>query len=287
MSCRAGLRPAGDDSSSGASGREPDAADPRPDGMRTLTPLLALVLALAGCAAAVAPSSSAEAIEGAWELTSGRTSAGEIPIVDDWPITLTIEGGTIGGTAACNSYGGRLVGVGGRVRVEELGMTAMGCEADVMASESAYTAALDAVSEIGMDGDALVLVGPDVELRFAELPPPPTAELLGTRWVLETVFVGDVAVAPVGEPATLELRADGTFSGSTGCRTFTGTWVEEGDGIRDTSLRMDGADCVPELVAQDSSVVGVVGDGFVPTVNDDLLTLTDPGGAGLVYRAGE
>jgi heat shock protein HslJ len=287
MSCRAALRPAGDDSSSGASGREPDAADPRPDGMRTLTPLLALVLALAGCAAAVAPSWSAEPIEGAWELTSGRTSAGEIPIVDDWPITLTIEGGTIGGTAACNSYGGRLVGVGGRVRVEELGMTAMGCEADVMASESAYTAALDAVSEIGMDGDALVLVGPDVELRFAELPPPPTAELLGTRWVLETVFVGDVAVAPVGEPATLELRADGTFSGSTGCRTFTGTWVEEGDGIRDTSLRMDGADCVPELVAQDSSVVGVVGDGFVPTVNDDLLTLTDPGGAGLVYRAGE
>jgi hypothetical protein len=52
-------------------------------------------------------------------------------------------------------------------------------------------------------------------------------------------------------------------------------------------MRMDGADCVPELVAQDSSVVGVVGDGFVPTVNDDLLTLTDPGGAGLVYRAGE
>lgn len=255
--------------------------------MRTLTPLLALVLVLAGCAADVAPSSGPEAIEGAWRLTSGRTSVGEVPLVDDWPITLTIEGATIGGTAACNSYGARLVGIGGRVRVEELAMTAMGCEADVMASESAYTAALGAISEIGVDGDALVLVGPDVELRFAPLPPPPTAELVGTRWLLESVFVGDVAAAPVGEPATLELRADGTFTGSTGCRTFSGTWVEEGDGIRNTSMTMDGADCLPELVPQDSSVVSVVGDGFVPTLHDDLLTLTDPGGAGLVYRAGE
>jgi heat shock protein HslJ len=253
--------------------------------MRSLTPFLALILA--ACGAAAAPSPSANEIEGAWQLTSGRTSAGEIPIVDDRPITLSIEASTIGGTAACNSYGGRLVGTGGRVRVEELGMTAMGCEADVMASESAYTAALSVISEIGLDGDALVLVGPDVELRFAALPPPPTAELVGTRWLLESVFVGDVAAAPVGQPATLELLADGTFIGSTGCRTFTGTWVEEGDAIRDTSMRMDGADCVPELVAQDSSVVGVVGDGFVPTLHDDLLTLTDPGGAGLVYRAGE
>ena len=274
---------------SAAWAREPDATDPRRGGMRTLTPLLALALALvlAGCAADVAPSSSPEAIEGAWRLTSGRTSAGEIPIVDGRPITLTIESGTIGGTAACNAYGGRLVGIGGRVRVEELGMTAMGCEADLMASETAYPAAMSAISEIGLDGDALVLVGPDVELRFAPLPPPPTAELVGTRWLLESVFVGDVAAAPVGEPATIELRADGTFIGSTGCRTFRGTWVEDGDGIRDTSMTMDGVDCPPDLVAQDSSVVSVVGDGFVPSIHDDLLTLTDPGGAGLVYRAGE
>ena len=132
-----------------------------------------------------------------------------------------------------------------------------------------------------------MLIGDGVELRFAALPPAPTADLLDTHWVLETVFVGDVAAPAVGEPASLEIRGDGTFTGSTGCRSFTGTWIEDGERIRDTAMRMDGSDCPPELTPQDSSVVSVVGDGFVPSIEGDLLTVADPGGVGLVYRAGE
>jgi heat shock protein HslJ len=253
--------------------------------MRTLPLLLVLALAACGAAGATPSASSKLTIEGSWQLVSGRTRAGEVPILADRPITLSIEGSSITGTAACNSYGGRLVGAGGRVRIDELGMTAMGCEPDVMASESAYTAALSAISRIGRDGEDLVLVGPDVELRFIALPPPPTADLVDTTWVLETVFVGDVAASVLGERATLELRSDGTFAGSTGCRSFTGTWIEQGERIADTSMRMDGPDCPGDLLSQDSAVVSVVGDGFVPTIDGDLLTLTDPGGAGLVYRA--
>lgn len=255
--------------------------------MRQAALLLALLLTACGREGA-APSSSADtAIDGSWQLTSGRTVAGEIPILADRPITLTVDGSSIGGTAACNSYGGRLAGSAGRIRVEELGMTAMGCEADVMASEAAYTGALSRVSQIGRDGADLVLRGRGVELRFVALPPPPTAELVDTSWRLETVFVGDVAAAAAGEPARLTLRSDGTFTGSTGCRSFAGTWVEDGERIRDTSMQMDGAECAAELAQQDATIVSVVGDGFVPSIEGDLLTLTDPGGAGLVYRAGD
>lgn len=259
----------------------------RPGVMRPLPLLLVLLLAACGSGGTPPPSNAEASVEGSWQLTTGRAATGEVPIIDDRPITLTVEGSSIRGTAACNTYGGRLVGSGGRVHIEELGMTAMGCEPDVMASESAYTAALGAVSQIGRDGDALVLIGPDVELRFTVLPSPPTADLVDTQWVLETVFVGDVAASAIGDPAHLTLHSDGTFSGSTGCRSFTGAWVEDGERIRDTSMRMDGTDCPADLVAQDSSVVSVVGDGFVPSIEGDLLTLTDPGGAGLVYRAGE
>lgn len=253
--------------------------------MRTLPLFLAFIVSACGAPGATPSASSDLGIEGSWQLISGRTRAGEVPMVADRPITLSIEGSSVTGTAACNSYGGRLVGAGGRVRIDELGMTAMGCEPDVMASESAYTAALSAIRQIGRDGDELVLVGPDVELRFVALPPPPTADLVDTTWVLETVFVGDVAASVAGERATLELRSDGTFSGSTGCRSFTGTWTEQGERIADTSMRMDDLDCPRDLISQDSTVVSVVGDGFVPTIDGDLLTLTDPGGAGLVYRA--
>ena len=256
---------------------------------RRAVPLVA-ALVLAGCGAQGAtPSPSVNPFdpEGSWELASGRASGDEIPTLDDHPITLTIEGSEIGGMSACNSYGGRLTVTGGQLEIGELGMTAMGCEPQVMASEAAYVAALGSVSSLTGEDDQLVLRGPDDELRFERLPEPPTADLVDTVWVLDTLFVGDVASSPLGEPATLELRADGTFEGSTGCRSFSGEWVEAGEQIIAPSFAMDDRECPAELRSQDEHVVTVIGDGFIPSIEQDLLTLTDPGGVGLVYRGEE
>ena len=253
--------------------------------------LLGVALTLVACGSAGTPptSPSGEPFEpqGAWELTSGHAGGVDIPIVEDHPITLAIRGSEIGGTSACNSYGGRLTVTNGRLEIGELAMTAMGCEEPVMAAEGAYTAALAAVEAIGGDGDELVLSGPNAELRFSALAPPPTAELVDTVWVLQTLFVGDIASSTVGQPATLELRSDGTFSGSTGCRSFSGDWLEQGEQIVAPSFAMDSAECPADLSQQDGHVVSVIGDGFVASVVEDLLTLTDPGGVGLVYRAEE
>jgi heat shock protein HslJ len=225
---------------------------------------------------------------GSWQLVSGATDAGEVPIVADHPITLTIDGSSIGGTAACNGYGGRLEATGGGVKIRDLAWTAMACMPDeVMAAEAAYTQALGAVRSIRRDGDQLVLEGAGLELRFDPLPEPPTADLVGTTWTLDTLFIGDVAAAPMGEPATLELRDDGTFSGSTGCRSFDGEWIEQGAQLLATTFAMDDRACPAELADQDSHVVSVIGDGFVPSIEDGLLTLLDPGGVGLVYRSSE
>lgn len=247
--------------------------------------LLALILGACGSPGGTATPGGDVDVEGTWRLTSGQTDAGEVPILDDHPITLTITGTEIGGTAACNHYGGRLTMRDGRLTIEDLAMTAMGCEEPVAASEAAYTAALAGITAIRREAEELVLSGPTAELRFTMLPPPPTTELLDTTWVLETVFVGDVAGSPMGERATLELRAGGTFTGSTGCRTFDGDWIEQGEQILATTMGMAGPDCPANLSRQDSHVVGVIGDGFVPTIEGDLLTLIDPGGVGLVYRA--
>lgn len=248
---------------------------------------LLLVLALSACGSvAGTPTSDADIdVEGTWRLTSGRTDAGEVPILDDHPITLTIQGTEIGGTAACNHYGGRLTMHGGRLRIEDLAMTAMGCEEPVAASEAAYTAALAAVTAIRREGEELVLAGPNAELRFMRQPAPPTSELIDTRWVLDTLFVGDVASSTLGAEATLEIRSDGTFAGSTGCRSFDGAWVEQGEQILATTMEMSQDECPPDLSRQDGQVVQVIGDGFVPTIEENLLTLIDPGGIGLVYRA--
>ena len=143
------------------------------------------------------------------------------------------------------------------------------------------------VTAIRSDGEQLVLEGPGIELRFDALPEPPTADLVDTIWILDTLFVGDVATAPMGEPATLELRSDGTFSGSTGCRPFDGQWTEAGEQLMATTFAMGDVACPAELAGQDSHVVSVIGDGFVPSIEGELLTLLEPGGVGIVYRASE
>jgi heat shock protein HslJ len=247
--------------------------------------VLALVVAACGGPGATPTPRTELDTSGTWQLTSGRTDAGEVPILDDHPITLTITGDEIGGTAACNRYGGRLAVRDGRLTIDNLAMTAMGCEGPVAASEAAYTGALGMVTTIGREDEELVLSGPAAELRFSQLPPPPTAELVDTTWMLETIFVGDIASAPMGEPATLELRSDGTFGGSTGCRPFDGAWIERGEQIQAHTMAMGDVVCPADLEQQDSHVVSVIGDGFVPTIKGDLLTLIDPGGVGLVYRA--
>lgn len=251
--------------------------------------LILLVVLAAGCAPGDAPSPSSSGggdPQGSWVLVSGGTDAAEIPIVADHPITLTIEGTTVGGTAACNGYGGRLVATGAGVEIQDLAWTAMACMPDeVMAAEAAYTQALPNVRAIRRDGDQLVLEGVGLELRFDPLPPPPTADLVDTTWTLETLIDGEVAMAPMGEPATLELRADGTFSGSTGCRPFDGQWIENGEQLLATTFAMGDVACPADLADQDGHVVTVIGDGFVPTVDGDRLTLTDAGGLALVYRS--
>lgn len=254
--------------------------------MRTSVVAIALLLAACGGGGGAAPSASAEPeldLAGTWELTEGTG----VPIVADYPITLSFTGSEFSGVAACNQYGGRVSLAGGDFSLSDLAMTAMGCELDVLAAEEEYVAALRAVDHVAREGDELVLSGPGVELRFARLADPPTAELVDQTWVLETIVVGDIASPPMGEPATLELSSDGTFTGSTGCRTFSGEWLERGNQIIAPTMGMNELECPAELQEQDSHVVSVVGDGFVPTIEGDLLTLTDPGSIGLVYRAAD
>jgi heat shock protein HslJ len=258
--------------------------------MRYATALLALVLA--GCGSGGVPPTPSASVAGdplgAWQLVAATVDGVALELLDDHPVTAVIEASSIGGTSACNQYGGRIALTGDGIRIDEVGGTAMGCAPEeVMSLEQAYLAALGRVRAIEVIDERLALRGNGVDLRFDRQAEPPVADLVDTPWTLETLFVGDVASPPGGEPATLELRSDGTFSGSTGCRTFTGRWIEFGTQITAPELRMGETECPAELAEQDSHVVSVIGDGFVPSIDGDLLTLLDPGGVGLVYRASQ
>ena len=261
--------------------------------MRAHHPFAALlVLVLAACGGSGSTPQSAPRDgdpQGDWQLVAGTVNGREVPILDEHRITLALEGSRVSGTAACNGYGGTLRVEGNRLRIEDLAQTTMACvDEAAMTAEAIYMSGLANVESIGLDGDELLVQGAGVDLRFVELAPPPTADIVDTVWTLETLVMGDVASSALGEPATLELRrSDGTVHGSTGCREFDGTWVEQGDEILTPKLFTDDRACPPELQEADSHVLAVIGDGFRASVDGDQLTLTDDGGAGLVYRAAE
>jgi heat shock protein HslJ len=246
--------------------------------------LVGLFVALAGCTTGP-PSGAGGAVDatGAWQMTSGVVDGVGFAIIPEAPITMTVRGDEIQGRAACNHYGGQIVVEDGRPRFSLTSMTEMACAEPVMAAEAAFFAAFARVVNAARDGNRLILAGPGVELTFDRLPPVPVAGLVGTDWVLESLISGEAVSSVVGDPATLRLEADGTFSGSTGCRTFKGRWVEANGGITPTDLAMDG-ECPPELAQQDGHVVGVL-EGFRASIDGDVLTLTGDGGDGLSYRA--
>lgn len=219
---------------------------------------------------------------GDWQLEAGVLDGRPLPLLVQHPVTMLVEPDRVSGTAACNHYGAQLQQAGASFRLAELGGTAMGCEPAVMDLETAVLRALGRVTTAARVDGRLLLSGPGVELRFVASETIEPGALIGTEWTLDTLLQRDVASSAGGDPATLVLDADGTFTASTGCRTLAGRYIVRGGEILVTQMLANGT-CPPDLEAQDGQVIEVLGDGFRPTVEGERLTLTDPGGLGLGY----
>jgi heat shock protein HslJ len=247
---------------------------------RLTVPAALAALLVAACA--LQPGTGLE-IDGSWRLERGTHAGHQIPIIPGADITLTIDGDTVGGTSACNHYGGDIDRNGSAITFGAMVMTEMGCDGPVMASESAYIAALGAVNQVARSGDRLSLSGTDVELVFRLVPPVADAPIAGPAWILDSIISGDAVSSVMGEPATLELHDDGTLTGTTGCRTFDGRYTVSGATVSVMELTNDDRGCPDELMAQDEHVLDVINGGFGFRIDGERLTLTD-GANGLGYR---
>lgn len=240
-----------------------------------------------GTADALAP------LDGDWVLIDGTTPAGRIEPGDGFEITLTIAPDGWSGSV-CNHYRTDAIDIGdGTVTVSDITRTEMGCPADgVMEAETRYLDALLAVRSYEVAGDELTLTGDAVVLTFAGVEATPPAPLVGTVWVLDTVFEGGgpgepdgTARSVAGPDAELELADDGTFAASSPCVANEGEH-EVADGRLRLRFAFDADyDCgSEELWAEDSVVWRVLGSDPVVELDGQRLTLWGEG-EGLGYAA--
>jgi heat shock protein HslJ len=281
---------------------DPETAVRRPT--LVLAGLAVLALLLGACGGGSGSGArSVGPLGGDWVLTAGTGPAGDVEVEDgrvgDDPaggvvITLGIDEDRWGGNV-CNSYGAQEVEVDleGSVVIGDVSRTEMAClDEGVMAAEEAYLAAFVEVTGYEVTGDELRLTGEGVELVYVRQRPEPPAGLVGTVWVLDTLFAGagpdGSASTTVGdEEALLELADDGTFTASSGCVVDGGDYELDGSRLllRFASDADDGCGD-DELRDQDTAVWRVLGSDPEVELDGQRLTLT-VGDEGLGYAARE
>lgn len=221
-----------------------------------------------------------------WILTSATVDGSPLGLLDSHPVTLRLDGADVGGTAACNSYFGTLIGRGGQL-FDGFGVTEMACDPPAaMDLESAFLAALLRTSDAARDGASLVLTGDGVELRFDEIPPTPDADLEATAWTLDTLIDGEAASSIIARPAPTLLLTAGTIEGSDGCNSFSGSYEIDGTDLRVGALASTLRGCEDGIARQAEHVSGVLSATPTVTIDGERLTLAGPDGLALVYRAG-
>ncbi|MCJ7438559.1 MAG: META domain-containing protein [Acidimicrobiia bacterium] len=89
-----------------------------------------------------------------WVLVPAENSNG---ITGDTPVTLAVDGEQVSGSGPCNAYHGDLDLEGDSVEITNLASTLRACGDPVMKAEGKYFAALEAVDQIDVSDDRLVL----------------------------------------------------------------------------------------------------------------------------------
>ena len=249
-----------------------------------------VVLALVGVSCADGDDTTGETgtLEGVtWVLQ--RASIDELieGAPEDARVDLLLDDGQASGASGCNRYMGSFQTDGSAISFGTLGGTQMACAQPLMDLEAAYLTGLGAVTEYEVSTDELVLSGDDVRLTFDAEAAPEPLPLVGTVWSLEAVGSGDDAVAsPVaGTEVTLELREDGTVSGSGGCNSFNTSYETDGATIGFGPVASTAMACEQDVMDQEAAVFGALESAATFEIVGDVLTRSNADGGFLVsYR---
>lgn len=272
----------------------------RPSGFAVLLVTVLTALLASGCGArggAIEPGSQPGDIPTETAEPGGRlallgeyvatavTAAGQPKaLVDGTTLSLRFtDDSRLIASAGCNMLSGPVNLLDGRVEVNELSMTEMGCDQPRHAQDEWLSAFLSAKPAWRADGETIVLTGTDAEVTLARKA---AKQLVGTRWVVDTVIDGQMAGSvPQGSKAFLIFDANGRVQVGAGCNSGTAGYTSTADTITVQPPILTLMACTPEIMALEHAVVAVLNGDVNYRLDSETLTLTASNGKGIALRS--
>jgi heat shock protein HslJ len=257
--------------------------------LRRLLPIL-VVVALGACGADpndAAPAqtgppatvSTPSGLEGVtWELGS---QGFDLPGLDQSRPTLLLQqDGTASGFGGCNRFTGTYTIAPPALTFGGLAQTQMACTAGPTAIERAYMDRLATVAKYTLTAPNLMLQ--DSAGKTVLVFSPANTSLMGSWTVtgyLTTSGSAFTSVDPAGQP-TAVFGGDGTVTGSTGCNTYRGPWVQgPDDAVKIGPLAKTLIACAdPDLSAQETAFTQAMEASVAAEVTSTEATFLNSGG---------
>lgn len=213
------------------------------------------------------------------------------PIPGGGPLTVAFEEpDRLSGTAGCNRATGAADFSGGTITpTGPLATTMMACLGDRAGSDAWMVEFFAANPGWSLDGDTLRLSNDTTTVTLLDKKvAQPDRPLTGTTWVVDSTISPDAVTSSLAiekSTPTLQIAADGTVTGSTGCNAFTGTAVIAGDTVTFGPLATTRMACEPDVAEVETAVLRALDGTTTATIDADRLRLMNANGNGLGLHA--
>ncbi len=245
--------------------------------------LLALLLGLAGCAVG-----TPVGLDGRTFVSARVTDGGaDRPLVPGTQIQLRFDNGQLSADAGCNTMGGSYRLANGRLLVEEMAMTAIGCDGPRHEQDDWLAEFLGSGPTIAVSAHDLALTDGDTEIRFVDgAAAQPDRPIVGTLWAVDSLLKADIASSvPAGTTATLQFAADGTVAINAGCNTGQAQVTTDGTRVSFGEIGLTRRACAGPEGQLEAGVLSVLGAPQAElSVENGVMTI-DTGQEALVLVA--
>lgn len=216
-----------------------------------------------------------------WVLESYAADADSVPAVAGAEATLQFaDDGVLFGSTGCNRFTGSWTQDGDAVVLETGATTLVGCvDPEAAAQEQALLTLLPQAATVEQADDSLALLDADGSTLLTYTAG--LADLAGTSWTATGINnqTGAVESSELTPTATAVFDEDGTVSGLTGCREFTGSWQTEGDTISVTDVTTEGDECTGDAATLEERYLAALEAASTFAIEGSTLNLRDSEGA--------